>query len=190
MKGSLFGPGTIVLGGGAVLLTVVLLIGFLLPTEWSASAEARLSGSLADVMPYLDSPEGWARWTTWPDSGLTRSGPDRGEGARISWDDRELGAGSFTIVGVGGAADEGLAQFEYEVVVDGAANTLMTTHGTIVIEAFGTETLVSWNESGDLGRNPLMGFWAFSMEKAQAAEMEKSLNQLAEAVSSASAPTR
>ena len=184
MSRSLFGPGTIVLGGGAVLLTVVLLIGFFLPTEWSVTAELRVEAAPEDLIPFLDSPEGWAEWTAWPDSGLVRSGPERGPGSAISWDDQELGAGSFTI------ADVTARTIQYAVVVDGAANTLMTTNGSIELEPLGSATLVHWTESGDLGRNPLMGFWGLTMEKAQTRELQKSLEQLAELVSSGSAPSR
>ena len=184
MTRSLFGPGTIVLGGGAVFLVIVLLIGFVLPTEWSASTSLRIEASAEELMPYLDSPEGWSTWTAWPDSGLTRSGPERGPGASISWEDRELGAGSFTIDEVSADA------VRYAVVVDGAANTLMTTNGAIDLEALGSATIVHWSESGDLGRNPLMGFWALTMERAQARVLQKSLGQLAEAVSSGSVPSR
>lgn len=185
MSRSIFGPGTIVLGGGAVLLTVVMVIGFFLPTEWAASAEIRIDASAEALMPYLDSPEGWAEWTAWPDSGLTRSGPERGAGAAIAWDDRELGAGSFTISEV---RDDGV---RYAVVVDGAANTVMTTNGTLELERLGTSTLVRWTETGDLGRNPIMGFWGLSMERAQSTELRKSLDQLAAlVVSSGSEPSR
>ena len=78
MSRSLFGPGTIVLGGGAVLLTAVLLVGFFLPTQWSVTVELRVDATAEAVMPFLDSPEGWAEWTVWPDSGLSRIGPQRG----------------------------------------------------------------------------------------------------------------
>ena len=184
MSRSLFGPGTIVLGGGAVLLTTVLLVGFFLPTEWSVTAELRVEATSNAVIPFLDSPEGWAKWTAWPDSGLTRTGPERGTGAGIAWDDPELGAGSFTISAVSSRS------VRYVVVVDGAANTLMTTNGAIDLEALGSATMIHWTESGDLGRNPLMGFWALTMEAAQTRELQKSLDQLAELISSGSAPSR
>lgn len=184
MTRSLFGPGTVVLGGGAVLLIIILLIGFALPTEWAVSADLRIEASAEELMPYLDSPEGWSAWTAWPDSGLTRSGPERGPGASISWSDRELGAGSFTIREVSARS------VRYAVLVDGAANTLMTTTGAIELEPLGSSTIVHWSETGDLGRNPLMGFWALTMERAQTRELQKSLGQLAEAVSSGSAPSR
>jgi hypothetical protein len=38
---------------------------------------------------------------------------------------------------------------------------------------------VRWREEGDLGRNPLMGYWALSMDGAQSDELQKSLDRLA-----------
>ena len=96
MRG-LFGPGTYLLGGLAVLMVVLLVVGYLLPTDWVAEAEARIEATPEEIVPFLDSPDGWRRWTIWPDSGLVRTGPDRGAGASIAWSDRELGSGSFTI---------------------------------------------------------------------------------------------
>ena len=77
MSRSLFGPGTIILGGGSILLMLVLAVGFFLPKEWTASAEVTVDVRPTELISYLDSPEGWRLWTAWPDSGLVRSGPDR-----------------------------------------------------------------------------------------------------------------
>lgn len=171
-----FGPGTIVLGGGALLLITVLAIGFFLPTDWAVDAEARIEADAGDVYALLDSPEGWQSWTTWPDSGLTRSGPDRGAGSAMSWDDRELGSGSFTIAEADGTT------VSYAVEVAGAGGSVMSTNGTIVLSTDGDAVVVRWHEEGELGRNPIMGFWALSMERAQTAELGKSLARLAEVV--------
>lgn len=178
MRGT-FGPGTIVLGGGAVLLVTFLAVGFFLPGTWEAEAEARLNVSAEALLPLLDAPEGWRRWTTWPDSGLTRSGPERGAGAHIAWDDRELGTGTFRIDGV-----ERGERVSYSVEVGGAGDAVMRTHGTLTLHPEGDVTLVRWREEGDLGRNPLMGYWALSMERAQSVEMAKGLDRLAEAARS------
>lgn len=177
MTRGLFGPGTIVLGGGAVLLVTLLVIGFFLPTTWEASAELEIDATPADLMTFLDSPEGWRVWTEWPDSGLTRTGPDRGTGASIGWSDRELGSGSFTI----GEVLDG-SSVHYQVSVDGAANTVMSTFGSITMQPAPSGTLVRWAEEGDLGSNPIMGYWARSMTKAQSAEMAKGLDRLSQAV--------
>lgn len=181
MTRGLFGPGTIILGGVAVVMIGLIAVGFILPTEWAASAEARIEVGPEVLLEYVDSPEGWRAWTAWPDSGLVRSGPERGAGARIAWSDRELGSGSFTIAEI---ADGPTVR--YAVEVEGAANTVLTTTGTISFDADGDATRVRWSESGDLGRNPLMGYWALAMERAQSTEMTKSLTRLAAVVDSLS----
>lgn len=178
-----FGPGTIVLGGASVVLVAFLVVGFLLPGTWEAAAERRIAAPASELTPYLDSPEGWRAWTTWPDSGLTRTGPERGAGAALRWDDRELGAGSFRIDGVG--SEGGVT---YSVEVEGAGNTVMRTTGSVTLRSDGEGTLVLWREQGDLGGNPLMGYWALAMADAQSAEMEKGLERLAELVRGADPP--
>lgn len=174
MRG-VFGPGTIVLGGGAVLLIGFLALGFLLPGTWTATVESTLAVPTSRLLPYLDAPEGWRAWTTWPDSGLTRSGPERGAGARMAWDDPDVGSGSFTIEAVD--PDEGVT---YAVEVAGEAGSPMRTRGSIDLRSEPGRTVVRWTEEGDLGSNPLMGYWALFMERAQSAEMSKSLDHLAD----------
>jgi hypothetical protein len=171
-----FGPGTIVLGGGAFLLLGFLAVGFFLPGEWEAGAEAVIPAPVERLLPLLDSPEGWRAWTTWPDSGLTRSGPERGAGASISWDDAELGSGTFTVDEV----REGRS-VAYSVEVEGVGGAAMRTSGIVQLESMPGGTRVVWREEGDLGTNPLMGYWARSMRRAQSNEMEKGLDRLSEA---------
>ena len=172
-----FSVGVIVLGGGAVMLGVLMLIGFLLPTDWEANASAVVPASREAIFEHLDSPEGWRRWTPWPDSGLVREGPERGAGAALRWDDPELGAGIFRIE----EADPP-ERVTYTVEVGGGA---MRTRGSfeLVPEAGGVR--VGWHEEGDLGRNPLMGYWAMFMDRAQSAELQKGLERLAEVVTGA-----
>ncbi|MEM7415730.1 MAG: SRPBCC family protein [Gemmatimonadota bacterium] len=172
--GSLFGPGTLVLGGGAVILIGLLVVGLFLPSEWSASAERAVAADAETVLTLLDAPEGWREWTTWPDS-TQRSGPDRGTGARMSWEDRELGSGSFRI------EEATASSVSYAVEVAGVGGSLIT-RGTITLIEGSTGTTIQWEERGDLGSNPLMGWWGLTMERAQSRELTKSLDQLAAAL--------
>ena len=173
--------GTRILGGAALLLACFLVTGFLLPATWEVERETHLDAPPEAVFRLLDAPEGWRAWTRWPDSGLVTDGPQRGAGARISWDDPDLGAGSFRIVEA--AANDFV---RYTVEVQGGA---MRTRGTVRLSAAGAGTRVAWHETGDFGRNPLMGYWALFMERAQGREMEKSLERLA-AAATAAAPSR
>jgi uncharacterized protein YndB with AHSA1/START domain len=164
-----FSIGVIVLGSGAVLGIIFIVVGYLLPTDWEAEAEHVAALPAEAVFRFLDSPEGWRDWTTWPESGVERSGPGRGEGARLSWDDPELGAGSFTITRV--RAPE---LVEYRVEVE----DVMLTQGVITLTEEPAGVRIAWRERGDLGRNPLMGFWGLSMERAQREELVKGLERL------------
>lgn len=171
----IFGPGTLVLGGGAALLIGFLAVGFLLPGTWAATAEATLPVPAYTLTAYLDSPRGWQEWTPWPDSVSPGPGPDGGAGSSMTWTDPDLGSGSFRIESVD--ADGGV---RYVVEVEGAGGSPMRTRGAITLTPTGDSTRVSWREEGDLGSNPLMGFWAIFMERAQGTEMQKSLDRLAE----------
>ena len=159
-----------ILGGGAAVLILFLVVGLLLPGTWEAEATAHVAASPEAVFRFLDSPEGWRRWTPWPDSGVVRSGPASGEGAKLSWRDPELGSGSFSLVRVS-APD----QVDYVVDVgDGA----MRTEGSVTVTPEAGGVRVHWHEAGNLGHNPLMGYWALSMGRAQSQELSKGLDRL------------
>ena len=151
-------------------------VGFLLPTEWQARAHLTVVGSPEEVFVHLDSPEGWRGWTTWPDGGLNRAGPERGAGASLSWDDPDVGRGSFAVV-----VSDPPRRLEYQVEFGPS----MEARGSLSLTVDETETLVEWEESGHLGNNPLMGYWALFMEDGQREEMRKGLERLAELVAAA-----
>ena len=165
-----FSFGTKVLGTGALILFAFLGVGVALPATWEAEARARVPGTADATFRYLDSAEGWRAWTPWPDSSID-SGPERGARATMSWDDPEFGSGVFTIVEV-----EAPRRVRYRVEVNDGK---MWTEGTLELTPEGTGTQVRWREAGDLGRNPLMGYWALSMDRAQSEELHKSLDRLA-----------
>lgn len=189
-----FGPGTLVLGGGSVLLAGFLAVGFFLPGTWEATAESTIGLPAHTLRLYLDSPDGWQQWTPWPDSLAAGLGPSRGPGATMTWSDPELGSGSFRIVDVdSGAAQPSPHTIAYAVEVEGVGGGVLRTRGTLTLVEVGDSTRVVWHEEGDLGNNPLMGYWALSMGGAQSAEMQKSLDRLAEVASeitSSPEPTR
>ena len=158
-----------VLGGGALLLALFLLIGYLLPGQWKADATRVIAAPPGVLMTYLDSPEGWRAWTPWPDQGVERSGPERGAGSRISWDHLDLGTGSFTIDAV--ESD----RVRYSVDVEEGT---MLSKGVVTLSPENGTVRVDWHEEGDFGWNPLMGYWALRMERAQGRELDKSLARL------------
>ncbi len=170
MSAEPFSLGTRVLGAGSALLVLFLIVGFALPGTWSAERSALIRAGPDAVYPLVDAPSSWSRWTSWPDSGVVREGPRRGVGARLRWDDPELGDGTFEIVEAVSPT-----RVRYRVEIEGGR---MRTEGvfSLTVETGGTR--VTWKEEGDFGWNPLMGYWARFMERAQGREMEKALNRL------------
>lgn len=169
-------------GVAAILFAAFLVVGFLLPARWQAERTVRLDAPPEAVFGLLDAPEGWRAWTPWPDSGLVAEGPPRGRGAALSWNDPELGDGTFRIVET--RAHE---LVRYQVDVQGGS---MHTEGTLRLTPDGAGTRVTWREAGSFGRNPLMGYWALFMERAQGDQMGQSLERLGEAATAAGAPSR
>jgi hypothetical protein len=169
-----------ILGGGALLLGIFLLVGYLLPGTWEADASQVIASTPEELMPYLDSPEGWQEWTPWPENGVERIGPERGAGARLSWDDLDLGSGSFTI--------ESVAPTRIEYTVDVEEGS-MVSKGTVTMTPAEDAVRVDWHEEGDFGWNPLMGYWALRMGSAQSQELAKGLARL-DSLVSGSAPSR
>lgn len=170
-------PGSLgarVLGTGAGLLLLFLLVGFLLSGRWEADRTLLIDAAPERIFAFLESPRGWRAWTPWPDSGLVTSGPPTGQGARMSWNDPNLGDGVFEIV-------EAQAPHLVRYRVSVQHNT-MRTEGSVRLDPVDGGTRVSWVERGDFGNNPLMGYWALAMPRAQGRELEKSLNRLAEIV--------
>lgn len=170
MSSSPFSIGTRVLGGGAVLLILFLVVGFLLPATWSAQGVVQIDAPPEAVFPWLDSPRAWTRWTPWPDTGLAMEGPAHGVGAAISWDNATLGDGRFEVLN---ADSPSMVRYRVEV-----QKRTMRTDGTLHVEPRDGGSFVRWQEQGDFGHNPLMGYWARFMRKAQSAEMSKDLTRL------------
>ncbi len=180
MRTGPFSFGTIILGGGALLLGLFLALGFALPGTWTAEGERLIRAPAHVVYPLLDSPAGWRRWTPWPDRSLVESGPGRGVGASMSWDDLDIGNGTFTIV----EASEP-NRVAYRVVVQDSA---LVTTGTLTLTPTDAVTLVRWREDGDFGWNPLMGYWALFMNRVQSRQMAQNLDELARVAESAAPP--
>jgi len=156
----------------AMLLLVVVGVGFALPGTWQARQARELGASPEEVFRYVGTVDGWSEWTPMPFVGGARSGPDQGPGATLSWDDPQWGEGSWTLTAL-----ESPRHMQYEVSVEGGA---LRTWGDVTLSpAEGGGTLIEWQERGDFGWNPLLSFMALGMSRMQGEEMSKSLDTLA-----------
>ena len=154
------------------LLVLGLVIGIALPGSWEVERSATVSAPPAAVFPWLDDPRRWDEWAPLGDVTATFTGPQRGAGATRRWDHPELGDGLFAIVST--VPDR---EVSYRVEVQEGR---MITEGTLRLEPEGTGTRVVWRERGDFGNNPLLGYVARTMDRAQGAQMERALTTLGE----------
>lgn len=163
----------------SAFLVLVLGVGLALPGTWSAERDVVVAAPPDSVFRWLDAPELWQRWNPWPDVAVTATGPPRGEGASMIWDDPYAGAGRFTIV-----ESRAPSRLVYRVEVEGS----IRPRGVLDLRAVTGGTEVRWSEEGDFGWNPLMGYAALTMHRVQGPELERGLGRLKSALESAPPP--
>ena len=152
----------------AVVLLGIVGTGLALPGTWEAQSEITVAASPEDVFGHLDSVEGWSGWAPLSAVEGARSGPARGPGATLRWDDAEWGQGEWTLT-----ETDSPRRVAYEVRVEEGA---LITHGHVTLSpTSGGGTVIEWQESGDFGWNPVLAYMALGMKRLQGREMEKSL---------------
>ncbi len=163
--------GAKIFGALAGVLTLYLAIGYFLPGTWKARAEAKLMAPPDAVFPFINSPIRWVQWNAMPESGSSLIGPEEGVGAGLDWNDPRYGSGSFVIT-----SSQPDRIVEYQVLIESGT---LKIHGVVTLEAESGGTWIVWEESGDFGRNPLMGYAARGMGDSQREAMAGSLDALA-----------
>jgi hypothetical protein len=160
-------PAKIFITAVALLLLSFVGLGLVLSGTWEARRETLIDAPIDSVFAYLDSVEGWSAWAPLGVVEGERSGPARGTGATLTWDDPEWGQGEWVLT-----ASDAPHRVTYEVRVEEGS---LVTQGEFSLSETPSGTLVEWRESGDFGWNPLLAFMALGMDRLQGLEMEKGL---------------
>ncbi len=164
--------GFLAAGALAALMALFVLAGILMPGRFEVCRAARIDAPPELVFPLLNDLSAWDRWTPWGEIDSRMEGPATGPGARRTWDDPRMGAGSLEIV-----ASSPPASLRYLVEVEGGA---IRFEGSFEVAPEAGGSRVTWTESADLGWNPLLGWTAGNMEESQGEQLEKSLERLRE----------
>lgn len=163
-----------IFGGIALLLLTVIGVGILLPGEWTVEAETVVQAPPDSVYEAVSRVRSWPEWMPWPESGAEFRGPSTGAGATFSWDDEVYGSGTFTIEN----AEPGRL-LEYRVSVEDGA---VVIRGRMELRSAEGGTEIRWTEEGDAGWNPLVAFAALTQGDDQAAQLQATLDRLADHV--------
>ena len=123
-----------------VVLFLLVIIAFLLPSKWSVSRSIVIEAPISAIHPHIDNLKKWNEWAPWttdldPTLKYVYSGPESGEGAMESWEGQKVGSGSLTIT-----RSDPETGITYTLSFSGEHNP---SEGTISYEKTNGETLVT-----------------------------------------------
>jgi len=153
----------------------ILLIGFVLPSQWQVSRSIIINKPPQAIFGYVANFRiGWPQWSAFdsedPTIQYTYSGPSQGTGATRFWVSEKMGNGSQTITHADPA--KGIT-FDLKM-----ENSKFTIIGNIAFEPAGTGTKVTWTDQGDAGSNIFFKYMGLMMDKMMGNAFERSLEKL------------
>ena len=163
----------------ALLIALLLIIGFFLPAKYDASRSILIKAPPEKIQALVDSPKAWPLWSPWdgrdPNMKMTFAGPERGKGAKRSWLSKSEGNGSMEIMDI-----VPVNKVTYLLTLEGMGDP---SNGDFVFTPAGGETKVVWRMYGEHGKNPIHHWFALFMDTLIGPDFEaglKSLKALAE----------
>ncbi len=161
------------------LVVLLLAIGFLLPSTYSAQRSVTMNAPAEKVFPLIANQKEWKRWSVWnqrdPNMELSYSGPEAAAGAKWVWKSKSEGNG-----GMEWSAVEQNKRVGYILTMEG----MKPATGDLLIVPEGTGSKVTWTINGDGGMNPMFRWFGLFMDKMIGPDFEsglKNLKKLAEA---------
>lgn len=161
----------------AVLGAVVLLLvagGFFIPSAFKVERSAIINAPPKKIYDLVVEPRQWVKWSVWnqrdPNMKITYKGPPFGMGSKWEWVSKTEGSGSMEITRV-----EPDRVVEYALTF---ADYNMRSTGAITLEPAGTATHVTWNNSGDVGGNPVKHYLTLTMDRMVGPDFEAGLANL------------
>ncbi|MGB1581061.1 MAG: SRPBCC family protein [Nevskiales bacterium] len=133
------------------LVIVAVVAGLFMSPQWQVERRAVVNAAPATVYADISNIRGWKDWTAWnteayPDMQISYSGPERGVGAKQSWDDGAMtGYVEITEVTAG-------ERFRYVVSMDEGKHEMDCSMAVAPAQQ-GSE--IRWGCSGNSGSNPL-----------------------------------
>jgi uncharacterized protein YndB with AHSA1/START domain len=155
-------------------LVAVFFVGAaLIDPKYRVERSAVVNAPAPKVYALISDPKAWVRWTVWnqrePDMKMAFSGAPAGQGAKWEWEGKD-GKGSMEFTA---AQPDKSITYRLGFV---EMNMFSTGNLTLTPEAGGTR--VSWTNEGDMGRNPMMRWFAPFMDSMMGPDFDAGLKNL------------
>ena len=155
----------------ALLLVLLVGVGFALSGEWSSTRETTTDLSVEVLWPRIADLRAWEDWAAVGQVEATYSDPASGVGATRAWDSPEWGQGEVRITFA-----RTNRELRYEALIEEGA---ILIEGRIqLVPHEGGPTRIIWTETGDFGWNPFLAYIALGMERTQGAILAEGLRAL------------
>ena len=162
--------------GFAVLVLLLVVIGWLLPSTFKVSRSVDIAAPAERIYPRIADPREWRQWSVWnrrdPQMQITYSGPPSGTGAKWEWKSKSQGDGAMTFT-----AAEPSRRLGYDLYFPDFGTT---SSGDLTLAPAGTGTRVTWTMNGDMGKNPLFHWMALMADGMVGKDFEAGLAGLKE----------
>jgi uncharacterized protein YndB with AHSA1/START domain len=167
-----------ILKGSIVAIVAVaalaVAIGAALPSGFSVRRSVEVKAPADRIYGYIVDPRQWSKWSVWtrrdPRMRIAYEGPAAGAGARWSWQSASEGNGAMQFTR---AEENRVVEYALSFPDFGMRST-----GALRLEPAGGGTRVTWTNTGDMGRNPLMHWLALAMDRMVGPDFEQGLANL------------
>ncbi len=161
-----------------IALIVIVIIAaagiYFLPNHYTLVNSVEINRPPSMVYPQVSNFNNWQAWSAWhekePDAKVTVTGEPGIEGQKMSWEGKEVGVGSMTLVGA--------AENESLVCSDAFEKPMEATSKDYWrFEANGDKTTVTWTTTGGL-KYPFGRLFGLAVDKVVGATERKGLENL------------
>jgi len=166
-----------VVGVLVAFVLIVLLIGTLIPRDYSTSSSIVIKAPPAEIFPQVNTIKMWSNWSMWssheiPDLKMEYSGSEAGVGGVQKWTEVR-GQGKMWIT----------ESLENERVnFSSTFSNFPEMQSSIQLTAVDGGTLVEWTSEGSLPSGPFYGWFGLTFADSLSLQYKKSLERLKQQV--------
>ncbi len=154
-------------------LIVFFAVGFLLPSQVHVQRSLVIHATPAQIQPYISDLKRWSEWTPWNkemDATVVYVYAD----SEMTWNGEKMGAGTLRIT----KSEPGIGIW-YTIDFNHGS---MGSVGRILYQVVPEGTEVVWEDTFELGKNPVNRYFGLLMNSMIGADFDKGLTKLKELV--------